>query len=229
MQVELRGKLLQENNRFRMAIRSLDKRQDEDKAGSGAKVDLIVDESQEQSLVRQVGLEVMVTGFLNFRPSSLNSPGLSIVVREAARVNHDPRTALTSSPLLNARLDWHRAIGRDEVRMSWRPREDLPTAAACTADLENGKVTTEDLCGPPENAKTRELSGAQVASIRQLITKLPPSVDAPVLKMTLLITFRDQKGNVKTNIYDRRNLPPEVLRLYDLTGAQLESGSNVKD
>jgi hypothetical protein len=63
----------------------------------------------------------------------------------------------------------------------------------------------------------------------QLIAKLPPSVEKPVLKTALLISFRDEKGNAKTKVYDRRDLPQEVLRLYNLTGAPLESGSNVTD
>ena len=44
---------------------------------------------------------------------------------------------------------------------------------------------------------------------------------APDLGLVLIVSFR-VGDEVKTLFYDRRQLPAEVQRLYDLTGADLE-------
>jgi hypothetical protein len=94
----------------------------------------------------------------------------------------------------------------------------------CTADLSAYKVTTsrEVYNHASQSNKTRELSHAQVLTLTKLVKSLPPSAKTPEPKNLILVSVIE-KGQSKTYLYNRLDPPRDIIRLYDLTGAYLDT------
>jgi RNA polymerase sigma factor (sigma-70 family) len=241
MKVELRGKLLLHgmSEAYQMEVRDPDNSRvfttNETSGWGPMKAELVPDKNKEleELLNHLVGQEVLVSGYLKAEPGKAGGIRLTIQITHADQVRRiDPLGILPSSAALDTQIHWQRAVGPNEVRMSWFPGGCPGVAKVCSADLAKANVLTaretpEDATPKP---KPRELSDAQVDSIRKLIRRLPPSAESPNLMTAILVSVRDDKGNVQTYLYDRRNVPVEIRRLYDLTGAYLEQeGGKAKD
>jgi hypothetical protein len=233
MKVKLRGKLLLHgmSEAYQMEVRDPDNSRvfttNETSGWGPMKAELVPDKNKELEglLNHLVGQEVLVSGFLKAEPSKAGGIRLTIQITNADQVRRiDPLAILPRSAALDAQLDWQRSVGRDEVRMSWFPGGCPSMAKVCSVDLANAKVLTarETSEGASQKPKPRELSEAQVDSIRKLIPRLPPSAESPNLMTAILVSVCDEKGTAQTYLYDRRNVPFEIRRLYDLTGACLE-------
>lgn len=126
------------------------------------------------------------------------------------------------SDAFTANVAWHKQVGENEIRMSWFLRGDPGIAMACTADLSSSRVTTsrEVHNHASQSTKTRELSHAQVETLRMLARNLPASAKPPKLNNLILVSV-SEKGKVRTYLYERSAPPGDIIRLYDVTGAYL--------
>lgn len=152
---------------------------------------------------------ILMTAFL--------SPGAAA---DAEQAENDPLATYPQSAAFAHHLDWHTQVREYEIRTSWFLNGSPGVAMVCTADLSASKVTTsrEVYEHASHSTKTRELSHAQVLTLRKLIGELPPLAEAPEFKNLLLVSVVEN-GKVKTRLYNRLKLPRKIVRLYDLTGA----------
>ena len=136
----------------------------------------------------------------------------------------DPFNAYPRSEAFAENVAWQKDAGENGIRMTWFLDGKPNVAMRCTADLSNSKVVT---CRVVHNWATqaihsRKLSNPQVATLRKLVNKLPPSAKAPDLKNLVMVSV-SENGKPKTYIYNRLDLPRDIIRLYDLTGAYLDT------
>lgn len=141
----------------------------------------------------------------------------------------DSPGAYPHSGAFKANIAWHKRVGNNEIRMSWFLRGDVNIAMICKVDLTTSKVSTsrEVHDWASQCTKTRELSREQTRILSKLTESLPPSAEAPELNKLVLVSVTE-RGRAKTYRYDRLHLPQEVVRLYDLTGAELPAHSEPK-
>jgi hypothetical protein len=143
---------------------------------------------------------------------------------DAGKGDADALSAFPHSEAFAANVAWHKQFRENEIRMSWFLRGEPGITIVCTAELSKSKVTTsrEVYDNASQSRKTRELSDAQVLTLRKLAKNLPPSAKAPELKYLVLVSV-SEKGKAKTYLYNRLDLPRDIIRLYDLTGAYLDT------
>jgi hypothetical protein len=146
----------------------------------------------------------------------------TISIANAEEAN--PLDAYPKSDALAANLAWHKQTAENEIWTSWFLHGKPGIAMICTANLNTYQVMTsrEVYNHASQSTKTRELSHAQALTLAKLVKNLPASAKAPELENLLLVSIRDN-DKVKTFRYDRSNLPPEIVRLFDLTGAYLDT------
>jgi hypothetical protein len=142
----------------------------------------------------------------------------------AAKEDADPLSAYPRSEAFAANVAWQKQVGENEVRMSWFPGGRPNVAMRCAADLSKSTVVTsrEVHDWATQATKRRELSDPQVVTLRKLVKNLPPSAKAPDLKNLVLVSV-SEKGTAKTYLYKRLDLPRDIVRLYDLTGAYVDT------
>ena len=104
--------------------------------------------------------------------------------------------------------------------MSWFLHGESGCAMVCTANPTTSKVVTarEVYEHATQSKLTRKLRRAQALTLRKLVEKLPPSAKQPELKNLILVSI-SKKGQTKTYLYDRLDMPRDIVRLYDVTGA----------
>jgi hypothetical protein len=136
----------------------------------------------------------------------------------------DPLNAYPRSDAFADNVAWHKKVGENEIRMSWFLHGDPKVAMVCTADLSKYKVTTsrEVYDWASQNYKTSELSDEQVRVLRKLAKSLPASAKAPALENLVLVSVSEEE-KAKTYLYNRMDLPRDIVRLYDLTGAYVDT------
>lgn len=136
----------------------------------------------------------------------------------------DPLSVYPHSEGFTADLAWHKEVGENEIRMSWFLRGEPRIAMICKADLSASKVFTARAVHnwAVQASAFRQLSQAQVTTLRNLAKNLPPSAKTPELKNLLLVSI-SEKGHKKTYLYNRLDPPRDIIRLYDLTGAFLDT------
>ena len=130
--------------------------------------------------------------------------------------------ALHDSPAFRATIQWHRAGKSAEIRMSWFLHGSPGIAMLCSADLMKHEVMTvrEVYDWASQSLKRRGLDDAQVLMLRDLGNTLPRSTQ-PKAVQNIVIVSAGAAGDRCLNVYDRRSLPREIRRLYDLTGAYI--------
>jgi hypothetical protein len=143
---------------------------------------------------------------------------------DAAKEDADPLNTYPRSEAFAANVAWQKNVGENEIRMSWFPDGRSNVAMRCTADLSNSKVVTsrEVHDWATQSTRARELSDAQVATLRKLVKDLPQSAKAPDLKDLILVSV-SENGKARTYLYNRLDLPRDIIRLYDLTGAYVDT------
>ena len=143
---------------------------------------------------------------------------------DAAKGDTDPLSAYPRSEAFAENVTWHKQVGKNEIRMSWFLRGEPGIAMVCTAELSKSKVTTsrEVYNHASQSTKTRELSHAQVLTLSKLVKSLPPAAKSPELKNLILVSIVEN-GKAKTYLYNRLDPPRDIIRLYDLTGAYLDT------
>ena len=136
----------------------------------------------------------------------------------------DPLSAYPQTGPFASNVDWHKGVGENEVRMSWFLRGDPGIALVCTANPTTYKVVTarEVYAHATQSETTRKLSDAQAGTLGNLIKQLPPSAKQPELKNLIIVTI-SKKGKATTYLYDRLDMPRDIVRLYDVTGAYVDS------
>jgi RNA polymerase sigma factor (sigma-70 family) len=136
----------------------------------------------------------------------------------------DPPVAFPPSEALTANLNWHNQTRADEIRMSWFLRGDPSIALLCRIDLAKGKVHTErDVFQQArQSTKTHEPTQAQLKTLRDLAKRLPMSQRNLDRNKAVLVSVV-QKDKAETFFYNRLDLPGTIQRLYDLSGASLDT------
>ena len=142
----------------------------------------------------------------------------------AAKADTDLLSSYSRSEALAENVAWHKQARENEIRMSWFLRGEAGIAMVCTADLSAYKVTTsrEVYNHASQTTKTRELSHAQILTLGKLIKNLPASAKPPEIKNLILVSVVE-RGQPKTYLYNRMDPPRDIIRLYDLTGAYLDT------
>ncbi len=137
----------------------------------------------------------------------------------------DPLAAYPQSPAFIANVAWLKEVGRNQIRTSWFFGGGPSVAMVCTADLSASTVATarEVYDHATQNTKQRQLSEAQVLTLGKLIQNLPPSAKVPDLENLILVSVPQANGQAEVFLYDRSHPPAAILRLYDLTGAYLQT------
>ena len=132
----------------------------------------------------------------------------------------DPLSAYPQTEAFASNLDWHKKVGENEVRMSWFLHGSPGVAMVCTANPTTSKVVTarEVYDHATQSEMTRKLSDAQAGTLGNLIKQLPPSAKQPELENLIVVSIL-KKGLATTYLYDRLDMPREIVRLYDVTGA----------
>jgi hypothetical protein len=123
-------------------------------------------------------------------------------------------------------LDWHRAVGPNEVLVSSFPWGYARARMVFRIDLSSRKVYAWDdlFKWSKRNSRSWPLSQSQVLAARGLIDQLPPSVKVTKINDLLLMSVAID-GRPKTFVYDRSKLPPTVSRFYDIIEASgIKSG-----
>jgi hypothetical protein len=143
---------------------------------------------------------------------------------DASTGDADPLSAYARSEAFAANIAWHKQVGENEIRMSWFIRGEASAAMVCTADMSSYRVTTslEVYDFAVQNIERRKLSHVQVLTLSKLVKSLPPSAKTPELKNLILVSVVE-KGQPKTYLYNRLEAPRDIIRLYDLTGAFLDT------
>jgi RNA polymerase sigma factor (sigma-70 family) len=136
----------------------------------------------------------------------------------------DPPVAFPPSEALTANLNWHHEAKADEIRMSWFLRGDPRIALLCRIDLAKGEVHTEREVfeHARQSTRTHEPTPAQLNIMRELVKALPVSQKNLKLNDVVLVSVA-QKDKAQTYFYNRLDPPNTIRRLYDLSGADLES------
>jgi hypothetical protein len=139
-----------------------------------------------------------------------------------AKEDEQTLEALSESPAFRANLDWHRAGEAKELRTSWFLRGQPNIAMLCAADLSKYEVMTvrEVHNWAHQSHKTRKLSHAQVMTLTKLCKALPQSIRPKQVNHIVIVSVGAGKDR-KLHVYDRRALPAQIVRLYDLTGAYI--------
>ena len=136
----------------------------------------------------------------------------------------DPLSTYPQTEAFASNVDWHIGVGEHEVRMSWFLHGSPGVAMVCTANPITSRVVTarEVYEHATQSEMTRKLSDAQAATLGNLIKQLPPSAKQPKLENLIVVTIL-KKGLATTYLYDRLDMPQEIVRLYDVTGAYVDT------
>ncbi|OHB74215.1 MAG: hypothetical protein A2Z34_10300 [Planctomycetes bacterium RBG_16_59_8] len=130
--------------------------------------------------------------------------------------------SLNDSPAYRENLFWHRDGKEKEIRMSWFSRGDPGIVMRCAVNLNTYEVMTvrhvHDWA--EQSHETRKLSDAQVLALTGIGDALPKSI-RPWGVYHLVIVSVGESRDRKLYVYKRYELPPEIVRLYDLTGAYI--------
>ena len=142
----------------------------------------------------------------------------------------DPLSAYLQTEAFASNLDWHKGVGENEVRMSWFLQGNPGVAMVCTANPTTYKVVTARKVyeRATQSEMTRKLSDAQAGTLGNLIKQLPPSAKQPELENLILVTIL-KKGLATTYLYDRMDMPQDIVRLYDVTGAYVVDTAPVRE
>ena len=126
-------------------------------------------------------------------------------------------------------LAWHKASSKNEIRMSWFLRGNAGVAMVCAANASTGKasMSREVYEGGSQSAKIHQMSDSQVLTLGKLVKKLPPSKAKPEFKNLVLLSVAEH-GQVRTYLYDRLDLPRNIVRIYEVTGAHIEMAEATK-
>lgn len=156
--------------------------------------------------------------------SSIGFAGQAKVSKTQESRSDDPLSQYPQSEAFAENVAWHKQVGEKEVRMSWFLRGEPSIAMVCTAHLSKYEVTTsrEVHDHASQGAETRKLSHSQILTLRKLVKSLPPSPVVPELKNLILVSVSG-KEQAKTHLYNRIDLPRDIIRLYDVTGAYVET------
>ena len=73
-------------------------------------------------------------------------------------------------------------------------------------------------------------TAAQLTSFRAQLEHLPPSQTQPALGDLYILSFRDHNGygDWTTRIYDKSNLPPEIVAIHKLAVTSKMAGTAIK-
>lgn len=167
-----------------------------------------------------LGLPCLLAALLACGPAGCSS---------AAPKPTGPWSAYPSTPALDAVKATHAdAAGDREQRLlltTWFPDGDPNVAQVCSV-LPDGHVNTYRFIydSSLQDNRKRDLSGEQLAALKQDLDALPPSQSAP-LEDLLVVSFRQggrQGGPWVTRFYDRTRRPPAVSDLFSVTGAPID-------
>ncbi len=170
----------------------------------------------------RLAFPLLMLGLL-LAPACLHRPA-EPNAESAAAGEPDPFAAYPHEGGFAADLAWHKKVAANEIRMSWFLHGDPDIAMVCLADLAHHKVEAwrEVFDLASQGGGPRELSHEQVLALRELSGKLPASCKPPELKDLILVSvMRDGKPMIR--LYNRLGHPNEIVRLYDLTGAYLDT------
>ncbi len=145
-------------------------------------------------------------------------------LKETRAQDVDPPMAFPPSEALTANLNWHQETRADEIRMSWFLRGNPGIALLCRIDLAKGKVHLEREVFQRARQSTRshEPTRAQLNTMRDLVKSLPTSQKNLDLNNVVLVSVAP-KDKAQTCFYNRLDLPGAIRRLYDLSGASLDT------
>jgi hypothetical protein len=163
----------------------------------------------------------MTSGFLRRAITAAATLTISVCVsggEDAAK----KLESLNDTPAFRANLDWHRAGKAEEIRTSWFHDGRPAVAMLCVADLRRYEVVTlrEVHESATQNLETRKLSHAQVLTLTALSKELPKSIEPKQVDHLVIVSIGEGKDR-ELHVYDRRALPAQIVRLYDLTGANV--------
>jgi hypothetical protein len=134
-----------------------------------------------------------------------------------------PKTeALDQVVSYHSNAEWH--LKRDHIlTMTWFLQGRPGVAIECRADAHGFVSTYRSVHERGTQAHQQsKLAEAQYAALQEAVRQLPASAGKPELANLLIVSFRDGDRWV-TRVYDRPSLPPQVERLYAITGAYLEA------
>jgi hypothetical protein len=161
-----------------------------------------------------------ITDITRLEPWPPQRPKQSAVEKPADPLKDAPR-----SEAFEANLNWHRQVAENEVRLSWFLRGEAGIAMICKIDLSRAEsfYAREVHDHATQAAHVQKLGQYQTVTIRKVMKGLPPSAQRPALADLLLVTVRE-KGQPVTRVYNRCHLPLEIVRLYDISGAYVDTG-----
>jgi hypothetical protein len=184
---------------------------------------------REQAIAKEIG--EFKKEAANSEKQDKNAPKTAIPEKEpGAKQKTDPLSIYPRSDALDANIAWHRQVGANEVRISWFPGESTRVAKVGTADLSKSKVTTwrEVFDWAQQASRTRDLSKTEVQAFRKAATSMPASTKpAPDLRNVILVSVLEE-GKAKTYLYNRSDLPRDIIPLYEFAGGSAPADSPKK-
>jgi len=131
---------------------------------------------------------------------------------------------LAKSDAFLAVLRWHEYASSNSVRMTWFIHGGLNVAMVCSIDLDSGEWLTsrEVYDWASQGTKKGCLDAEGLAAVKKLAEKLPASVDS--IDPTFAVLVSMPAGEHRSlRIYNRRQLPEPVEKLYASTGAYIDT------
>jgi len=180
--------------------------------------------------------EKTVTVFLIDKRTSMtldwkNVKSLTKLARASARgvVTWESLSGVDKSAAFQATLNWLKSVKPAQVRTAWFLHGKPSIAMVCTADLQKYEVATarEVFNHATQSQKTRKLSHVQVMKLKGMLEGMPRSTEKTELKSLVVVSFMKDKTTT-FYAYDRGTLPPRMNRLFDLTGAYVETGKGIE-
>ena len=72
-----------------------------------------------------------------------------------------------------------------------------------------------------------QLTPKQMAELNEALQDMPPNAAQPTIKNLLVVNFLEA-GQPATRVYDRSQLPPQIVKLYQTLGASTIAGSSLE-
>lgn len=146
-----------------------------------------------------------------------------------AAVSYETLLKLNDSPAYRENLDWHRTGGKNEVRISWfldnRPR----LAILCSIQwLQPGQgatvINSREVHGwLKSEPDSRIIIPSKADEVRTVCERPPPSIPARRFQNILIVSVSGEADRA-FYVYDRTDLPEEIVRLCEIPDAYVEAG-----
>ncbi len=166
---------------------------------------------------------VILTGALAVGCWSIEQPNTAISYEYGALLK------LNDSAAYRQNLDWHRKGRKNEVRISWfldnRPRVAMLCSTEWQQTGQPGKVMKSREVYGWLNSDPEQITiiPSKAEEVRTICKQPPLSIPARQFEKILIVSVSGEDDRA-FYVYDRRDLPREIVRLCEIPDAYVEAG-----